>query len=121
MTTTETLDDAALAQFTGSENWYRHSLNRNILYTDGAKYVADNGGACWLLDIIATMQLERKIAAIPFQVWKLALTTGPAATLICENGNDNEVYRQHIAFTDYPPPGIELWFQNNTIFLPSEY
>ena len=48
--TTATLTTADLSQFTGSENWYRHSLNREILYTEGALYVADAGGAYWLLD-----------------------------------------------------------------------
>ena len=33
--------------------WYRHALNRAVLFTDGAKHVADAGGADWLLDEIA--------------------------------------------------------------------
>ncbi len=33
--TTKTLSKSDLAQFTGSENWYRHGINRNVLYTDG--------------------------------------------------------------------------------------
>jgi hypothetical protein len=41
------------APFTGSETWYRHALNRAVLFTDGAKHVADAGGADWLLDEIA--------------------------------------------------------------------
>ena len=52
MTNTATLSEVQLRQFTGSENWYRHGINRNILFTDGAKYVADTAGAYWLLDEI---------------------------------------------------------------------
>jgi hypothetical protein len=33
--TTKTLSKSDLAQFTGSENWYRHGINRNVSYTDG--------------------------------------------------------------------------------------
>ena len=33
-------------------------MNRNILYTDGAKYVADQAGAYWLLDAIALSQRD---------------------------------------------------------------
>jgi len=33
------------AQFTGSETWWRHALVRDIVFTDGAKHVADAGGA----------------------------------------------------------------------------
>ena len=47
------LTAAELAKFTGSEHWYRHALNRKVLFTDGAKYVADRAGAYWLLDEIA--------------------------------------------------------------------
>ncbi len=47
---TKTLNTADLAQFTGSENWYRHAINHAVLFTDGAKYVADQAGAYWLLD-----------------------------------------------------------------------
>ena len=43
--TTNTLSKNDLAQFTGSETWYRHGINCNVLYTDGAQYVAEHGGA----------------------------------------------------------------------------
>lgn len=39
--TKKTLTKADLAQFTGTEFWYRHNLARNILFTDGVKYVAE--------------------------------------------------------------------------------
>jgi hypothetical protein len=32
-----------LAQFTESESWYRHGINRAVLFTDGAKYVRRSG------------------------------------------------------------------------------
>jgi hypothetical protein len=66
--------DTALCRFTGSEHWYRHSLNHNVLYTDGAKYVADEGGAYWLLDEIALAQRYQKtVAAEEFQVWTMTV------------------------------------------------
>jgi serine protease inhibitor ecotin len=52
MTNTATLSEVQLRQFTGSENWYRHCINRAVRFTDGAKFLADQGGAYWLLDII---------------------------------------------------------------------
>jgi hypothetical protein len=33
--------------------WHRHGMVRGVLYTDGAKYVADRAGAYWLFDEIA--------------------------------------------------------------------
>ena len=47
------LDPNTLAQFTGSQNFYCHSLVREVLYTEGVEYVVDNAGAYWLLDEIA--------------------------------------------------------------------
>ncbi len=34
-------------QFTGSETWYRHGINRKVLFTDGAKRVADQLSGLW--------------------------------------------------------------------------
>src|SRR5882672_2307534 len=52
----KTLKPEDLESFIGSENWYRHWLVPSIIYTDGARYVADTGGAHWLLDEIALAQ-----------------------------------------------------------------
>lgn len=121
-TTTTTLDKADLVQFTGSENWYRHGLNRAVLFTDGAKHVADTGGAYWLLDEIALAQrYKRRVAAEAFQCWTLKVKADHTARLTCEDGNGKAVYAKRIPFTDFPLPEIALWFANNTIHLPSEY
>ena len=121
MTKIAKLSQADLRHFTGSEHWYRHALNRNILFTDGAKYVADEGGAYWLLDAIALSQITNKrIAAEEFQVWKLVVQPDRTGTLTCEDGNYNLVHTQQLDFTDFPAPEVTLWFENNTIYLPSE-
>jgi hypothetical protein len=122
MTKTARLTEVDLRQFTGSENWYRHPINRVVLFTDGAKYVADQGDAYWLLDVIAIAQrYEKCVAAEPFQVWTLRVHSDRAATLVCSDGNENIVYRQHVEFTDFPLDEITLHFANNVIYLPSEH
>jgi len=122
MSNAEKLSKANLQNFTGSENWYRHGLNRRVVFTDGAKYVADQGGAYWLLDAIAIAQLyEKTVSGEEFQVWTLKVNEDCTASLICDDGNDNIVYTQHIEFTDFPIPEIKLFFTDNTILLPSEY
>ena len=73
MTTTPKLTSHDLKQFTGTKHWYRHGLNRKVLYTDGAKYVADTGGAYWLIDEIELWQDLPTIRAEPFQVWRLTV------------------------------------------------
>jgi len=123
MTTPSKLTRDDLNRFSGgTENYYRHGLNRNVLFTDGAKYVADEGGAYWLLDIIAISQLHDKpLRRQPFQVWALAVQPDSSATLTVEDGNYNRLLTQRIAFTDFPGAGITLWFSNNVIYLPVEH
>jgi hypothetical protein len=122
MTTPKTLTAEALRQFSGSENWYRHSLNRKVLYTDGAQYLAENGGAYWLLDSIAIAQAHTEVvAAEEFQVWTLKVNPDSTALLTCDDGNGHVVHDQSIPFTDFPLPEVKLYFCNDVIMLPSEY
>lgn len=51
-----------------------------VLYADGAKHVAECGGAYWLLDEIAFAQAIRQVGAEAFQVWKLKVTADRKAT-----------------------------------------
>jgi hypothetical protein len=122
MTKAAKLSEANLSQFTGTEYWHRHGINRNVVFTDGAKYVADEGGAYWLLDAIAIAQrFEKNVAAEEFQVWTLKVNEDRSASLVSDDGNGNIVYTQHIAFTDFPLDEIKFYFTDNTILLPSEY
>jgi hypothetical protein len=122
MTDTETLSKADLHQFTGSETWYRHGLVRTVLFTDGAKYVADKGGAYWLIDEIALAQrYEKAVSAEEFQFWKLTVKPDRTATLVCEDGNGHTVLSKEIPFTDFPLDEISFYYTNNVILLPSEY
>ncbi len=122
------LDSATLAQFIGSENFYKFSRLFRALLTDGAHYVATEAGAFWLMDVIGSYQngLRRE----DFQVWKLIPNkTTDGAKVVCENGNKVEILSQRIPFTDFPfIDGKEfvLWAVRNetggvTIMLPSEY
>src|ERR1035438_101211 len=86
MTNEAKLRQDDLRQFTGSEQWYRHGINRKVLFTDGAKYVADTAGAYWLLDEIAVIQpYDKCVAAEEFQFWKLAVRPDHTATLTCRS------------------------------------
>lgn len=115
------LTQADLHQFSGTEVWYRHALQRHILFTEGAKYVADTAGAYWLLDEIALGQMKQKIAAQPFQRWTLTVRPNHTGTLTCEDGNCNTVFTKELNFTDFPLEKISFYFTDNVILLPSEY
>lgn len=122
MTKAPTLTEADLSQFTGSEKWYQHSFNRQVTFTDGAKYVADQGGAYWLLDeIVLAQRFVAHVAAEVFQVWKLTVHSDHTAVLTCEDGNANIVLVKPLAYTDFPLREVTLYFTNNVIYLPSEH
>lgn len=119
--TTRTLNSDDLDQFIGTEHWYQHSLVRSITYTDGARYVADNGGAYWLLDEIALAQkFNAAVRSELFQVWKLTVSERKGL-LTCDDGNGNIVYNKLIPFTDFPLAEIKFYFTDNVILLPGEY
>ena len=123
MSKADQLAPSVLSQFTGSEHWYRHWANRQVLFTDGAQHVAEHGGACWLLDeIVFAQKAEKAVAAEEFQVWTLKVDLNRrTAILTCGDGNDNIVFTKAIDFTDFPVDEITFWFANNTIYLPSEH
>lgn len=113
---------ADLAHFTGTDNWYRHALVRDVMYTDGVQFLAEKAKAYWLIDKIATLQLDRNIrfGSDGFQSWKLVVTNN-TATLTCDDGNGVLLHSEHITFTDFPLDEIELWVEENVILLPSEH
>jgi hypothetical protein len=116
------LDPSTLAQFTGSEVFYRHALVRDIIYSEGAGYVADTAGAYWLLDEIALAQrFEDRVKTESFPVWDLTTGQDGSATLTCGDGNGREVYTKRIPWTDFPAAGVRLYLCNGCIHLPSEY
>jgi len=112
----------ALAQFTGTTQWYKHPLFSKFVYTDGVRFLAQNagGGAYWLLEFIFSNQTNSKIQAEGFQVWKLSVEDSNA-TLKVEDGNDNEVISYKIGYTDFPLNDFTLWMINGALLLPSEY
>ena len=112
-----------LRQFTGTESYERWSiLFRNFVLTDGTKYLAENAGAYWLMDAIAS-----HFPAYRDEGFVVAKFTkkNRAWLLLLEDGNDNILASQKIGFSDFPLPEITLYVipQDGlwVILLPSEY
>jgi hypothetical protein len=103
---------ANLGQFIGGEQWFRHALARNVVYSEGMKYLAENAGAYWLIDAIAShlaanpkIKNERKknerFARLHF--WHLRKTGENSAVLeAVEDKGMKPVDSQEIEFTDFP-------------------
>jgi hypothetical protein len=107
-----------LDQFTGTETWYRHNTGR--LFTDGIKYLAEKTGAYWLIDEVFFSQEIKAIKRQEFQVWTLKVKDDEGR-LICDDGNDEVVYRKKIVFTDFPLKEIKLYYTDSVLMLRSEY
>lgn len=110
-----------LQQFTGSETFYKATLFPKFIYTEGVKYLAEKAGAYWLLDYIFIHQTLSVLKGQSFQVWKLTVKESHSATLIVEDGNDQQLTTFAIPFTDFPLEEFTLWLVDNTLMLTSEY
>lgn len=118
--------DYSLGYFTGTEGYYRHRCGLEVLLTEGAKFLANQAEAYWLMDLIAS--------AIPyFQQDTLVCvdfareTKGEGAAIIVTDGNGQTYYRQEMPYTDFPFLTFRLlvaadgYHERYVVMLPSEY
>ena len=115
------LDSGALAQFTGTEKHYR--ISRRHLLTDGTRYLAEKAACFWMMDAVASHLSE--IGTKDWFVLVRVNVTEGRAVMVYEDGNDHELARQEIPYTDFPLDAISLYAcwdtQHWVIMLPSEY
>ena len=110
-----------LKQFYGSAIWVRHPINRDVLFTEGILYLAARAKAMWLLDeIVLAQKTDQRLKDEEFQVWTLSVDRS-SGVLRCDDGNKNVILEKVIEYTDFPEPGIRLYFTDNVIMLTSEY
>ena len=122
--------ESELAHFTGTETYTALDypwLRTKILLTDGAMYLAEKAKAFWLMDAIASHQINKKVASEPFQAWQLTVNEKHEAILTCSDGNKTVLARQEIPYTDFPLERISLyialdeWLGGQVVMLTSEY
>ena len=117
-----------LSCFCGTEEYHRWSgIFRRHVLTDGVKYLADQAGAYWLMDLIASYQCESRMRRNTFQCWTLKVDLKTQkAVVACDNGNGKILAEQKIEYTDFPLEEITLYLiddagQYAIILLPNEY
>ena len=129
-----------LYQFTGSMEWLSLPLFRRVIVSEGARYLAENAGAWWLLEAIAShltanhkwkkaCRTNERLASLSF--WTITKTENDSCVLEAREDSDcKPVVTQKIEYTDFPfPPDgkFKLYVGNDgpgtydKIFLPSEY
>lgn len=110
--------ESRLAQFRGSDMWYR--THPNVLITDGVKFLADECKAYWLIDNIASYQIDPKVKNEGFQVIDLTVDEIRKGLIVVTDGNENELFRQTF-FTTFPLKKMRLYYTGGVCLLPSEY
>ena len=102
----------------GKLSWYyveRPSINE-------VKYLADKAEAYWLIDAIASWQVEKKVRNCPFQIWELKVNKDRTAILTMKEDTDEpELVKQKIPYTDFPLDYQKLYLVDRVLMLPSEY
>lgn len=106
--------------FIGSEHFYR--MYPNVIITDGVKFLCEQAQCFWLIDCIYSYQTIKNVVIEPFQVIDLTVDLEKHTGLIVvTDGNDVELTRQELEYTDFPLPKIRLYYTDNTVLLPREY
>jgi len=119
------LIESDLRNFTCTENYFLQPT-LGYLYTDGVRYLAEQCEAYWLLDAIWSYQKTKLFlkdeALKSMQFWKLKVDLEKCkGVLICERDEGDIVITQKLDYTDFPLKEIQIYVQNNTLLLPSEY
>lgn len=118
---------SSLSNFYGSEQWFRHPLNKKMLYTEGVRHFAKNagGGAYWFLDILATegMLLTKDN---PFMSVTIKVVDGKlGANIEFTNGDETSLLNKRIDYTDCPVGNWKFFMIDDgeqvVALLPSEY
>lgn len=106
-----------LNQFSGTEHYYKHLFGR-LVYTDGVQYLAENAGAYWLIDAIASYQGSKQLSTPSlkeFQLWELK-KVGKSAILTCKaDSGVKPAVSQEIEFTDFPLDEIKLYCEQGGV------
>jgi hypothetical protein len=127
-----TKDD--LNQFTGDLVRYRHPLNRRVIYSPGVRHIAEEGGAYWLIDAIAShigspefiKAAKRDCRINTMHFWLLETSWGGGAELTARADSGEVAFiKQAIPFTDFPLRQLDVWAafdgEHWTLYLPSEH
>lgn len=110
----------SLSQFIGTSQYHRH-WSGVLVFTDGVHFLAENAGAYWFLDLIASWQKRAMKDRMlrEFQIWELRVKR-PVAIAVCLRDSDDEAFRQEIPFTDFPLDFMKLYLETGVLMLPSE-
>jgi len=109
-----------LSQFYGTEKYHKTFVfSPNLKHTDGVQYFAEQAGAFWFLDIVAT-EIYPFSDKYPFMTIYLTVKDGKAE-IIVQDGDVSRLFQRQIDFTDCPEGTYEFFLTDDVLMLCSEY
>ena len=111
----------SLGHFTGSENMYFQPMFKDINYTDGVRYVMQDGAAWLVTDILAQLKLNRNLHGFEF----IVIEFDPNKKTVTYKDDDRKILSQKYELTDLVVP-VKFYFFNygeegKRLILASEY
>ncbi len=96
-----------MAYQTGTSQYIQHSLNKNLVFTDGINQLREDADCHWLIDLIAIQKREEEK-----QQWKLIVNPDNSALLTMRDMRTGDInFSKVIPLTDFPLPDITLYVE----------
>ena len=112
-----------LSSFYGTEA-YHPTIIKNVIITDGVKYVADSCQAYWLIDLMASYNVQLKKDKVHGVVVKVTCQDGLVKLEGINMYNDHVEFAREFISSDFPLDEIAFYLVDNesawVIALPSE-
>ena len=115
----EDLELKNLDQYRGTEQYFCNPLFKEINYTDGVKYVSDNGYAWLVTDILAVIKGDRKVKTEPFLSIEFTQEDEKGKVVIGD-GNGVVLYRQMYKYTS-AKSNVGFFYTDQVLMLKGEY
>ena len=105
-----------LPYYTCTEHHYKSMWGK---YTDGVKYIMDNGYSWFVTDALIVIRMKTRLRREKFLTVELKLKGDGTAQTVITDGNNNVLYTQPYQWTDAKKE-IKLYHENGVLLLPSE-
>lgn len=117
----ETLNANDLDQFIGTTAYHRLTLLPNVLCTDGVAFLAEKGGAYWLIDSISIdIALRSELKGKDFLTIEFQRDSEGVGVLSFREDKET-LYAQGVEWTDFPLEHVKFFYTDGVLMLPSEY
>lgn len=117
------MNESDLHQFSGTSAYYPFSsIFPKFYLTDGTKFLAEEAGAFWLMELVASHLIGHHDTFVVAKLEKV----GQGCVVTLDDGNEQVFARQEVEYTDFPLQKVRLYACSDAdgqwiILLPSEY